>query len=231
MIFGLHLVHQNLIQCLAKHGPKQPKLVVPPAEAIRLCALGYDQLLADWYWLTFVQYVGDTDGRARDGFADADRYLDIIVGLDPHFIKAYWFAAFIVGSEQHNPKRAQHFIDRGIDANVDNWYLPFIAGINQYLNAHDEVAAAKYYRMAAKYPDAPKWVGRQADALEARIPSLFKQINTWANVFNLTEDVMIKEKARLILIDLNRKVLNSPAAAPAKSKARAMLAQLEAPDE
>ena len=117
----------------------------PSAVALKMLSLGFEQLLADFYWLSFIQYVGDSEARAQDRYADAEKYVDIVAGLDPKFLKVYYFSAFIIGSEQHRPDLAAEIIDRGIAANQDNWYLPFIAGINQYLYAHDEVKTAKYY--------------------------------------------------------------------------------------
>ncbi len=127
--------------------------------------MGYDQVLADCYWLSFIQYIGDSEGRSYDRYALAEQYIDLITELDPKLVQAYWFAAFVIGSDANQPQVAARIIDRGIQSNPNNWTLPFIAGINQYLYAHDDVAAAKYYKMAARFPDAPKWLSRQAEIL------------------------------------------------------------------
>ncbi len=199
---------------------------IPSPYAIRLVSLGFDQLLADCYWLAFISYVGDTTGRKNDRYAVADQYLDLITGLDPHFVNAYWFAAFTVGSEQKRPQKAAELIDRGIAANQDNWYLPFIAGINQYLYAKNELTAAKYYRQAARYPDAPPWLSRQADILEARIPSTVKEINTWTNIYSSDADERVREMARQKLIDLWGKIIIARPPKNIRDKAVAALSDL-----
>jgi len=219
--------HKKTAELLKREsGGQQSDNALPSASAVRVLSLGYDQLLADWYWLAFVQYIGDGDARAKDHYAAADKYLDLIVGLDPGFIKAYWFASFIVGSEQQQPERAAKFIDRGIQANPNNWFLPFIAGINQYLYAKNDVAAAKYYKMAAKFPDAPKWLGRQATILEARIPSIIKEINIWDSVYHSDADQLVKEKARTRLITLWSQVYKSATTETIRNKARSALKDL-----
>ncbi len=177
-------------------------VVVPKAETLKLFSLGYDQLVADCWWLAFIQYYGDTKARLKDNYKYAHSYLDLITQLDPKFTQPYWFAAFAVGAEMKRPDLAAQIIDRGQAANQDSWYLPFIAGINQYLFAHNDAEAAKYYRRAAKYPDAPQWLERQAVILEARVPSIIKEANTWTNIYVSTKDSLVKEHARQQLISL-----------------------------
>jgi hypothetical protein len=219
--------HARVNKLLGLHPLSHPENVLPSADALKLCSLGYDLPLADCYWLGFIQYVGDTEERAKDRFAAADKYLDLVVGLDPSFIQAYWFQAFIVGSEQHHPDRAAQFIDKGIHANPNNWSLPFIAGINQYLYAHNDVAAAKYYRMAAKFPEAPPWLGRQAGILEAHIPSIIKEINAWDSIFHSKDQgALIRERARNKLLTLWRRVLNSTSTDAIRKKAESAINEL-----
>jgi tetratricopeptide (TPR) repeat protein len=164
--------------------------------------LGYDRLAADCYWLAFIAYVGDGKARQLDKYRLADRYLDIVTRLDPHFLDAYWFCAFAVGADQGRPDLAQKIIDRGINANPFNWSLPFIAGFNQYLYAGNESMAARYYRMAARFPDAPPWLAEQAALLERGIPRIYKQIGVWEKIYNAEGSPLVKEKARGTLIGL-----------------------------
>jgi hypothetical protein len=217
--------HQRALAVVARTPALTLQCALPTADAIKLCSLGYDQLLADWYWLGFVQYIGDGDARTKDHYVLAESYIDLITGLDPRFVQPYWFAAFIIGSEQHQPQRAAELIEKGLSANPNTWYLPFIAGINQYLYAHNEVAAAKYYRMAAKFPDAPKWLDRQANILEARIPSYIKEINIWDNIYRSSQDPLVKQRAREKLIVLWAHVYKS-STAQIRQKARDNLREL-----
>lgn len=196
----IHFSHGRLVD-FDRSAPKKIEFI-PSVQAVRIVSLGYDQLMADCYWLAFIGYVGDRQERRNDHYELADRYLDLVTGLDPGFVNAYWFAAFIVGGDQGRPARAAELIDRGVQANPDNWYLPFIAGFNQYMFAKDHMAAAKYYDMASKFPDAPQWLGRQAKILRANIPALIKEINVLTNVFESAQDDRLKEMAREKLIRL-----------------------------
>ncbi len=203
---------------------REPILLKP--EVVKLFCLGYEQLAADLYWLKFIQYIGDGNARRTDKYESAYDYLDLVTSLDPRFTQPYWFAAFTVGAEMKRPDLAQKLIERGIQANQNNWYLPFIAGINQYLFAHNEAAAANYYKLAAKFPDAPKWLGRQAEILKAKIPSLVKEVNTWDTIYRTSTDPLVKERAKERLAATWMRVFKVSPSEEIRKKARTALAEL-----
>lgn len=198
---------------------------VPAPATVRLIALGFDQLVADFYWLKFIGYYGDSQARSKDNYALAHQYLELITGLDPYFVQPYWFAAFAVGAEEKRPVLAEKIISRGIEANQNNWYLPYIAGINMYLFAHDDAAAARYYRMAAKFPEAPPWLTRQAEVISAHIPAVIKELQTWDSIYRAEQSSLVKEHARARLIELWTRVYHSTEAPGVKARAQAALSE------
>jgi hypothetical protein len=107
-----------------------------------------------------------------------------------------------VGSDQKRPDLAAKIIEGGINANQNNWYLPWIAGVNQFLFARSESKAAHYYRLAASYPEAPSWLTKQATIFESKMPALYKELRIWWNVYADSKDPLVKESARQRLIDL-----------------------------
>jgi hypothetical protein len=170
--------------------------LIPRPDWLRLISLGFDDLAADLLWLQLVQYAGDSAARAKDNGCLTEDMVESILAADPHFIQAYWFAAFLIGGDQNQPAVADRILRKGIEVNSNNWYLPFIAGLNEYLYAHDEQAAAHYYRMAARFPQAPNWLERQAKILEARIPSEVKNANVWQTVYDSATSAEVKQRAR-----------------------------------
>jgi hypothetical protein len=219
-------LHAGVDSLLKRRQLGEETYFLPSAQAVRLVGLGYDRLLADFYWLEFVNYIGDVRARFRDKSSMADKYLDLVSGLDPHFTQPYWYCAFTVGSEQKRPFRANEIIQRGLRANPGNWYLPYIAGINMYLFAHDEVAAARYYSVASKLPDAPPWLARQAAILAAKIPSTIKEINTWDTIYHTERSPMIRTKAREKLISLWSRVYYSSPKGEIREAAKKALCEL-----
>jgi hypothetical protein len=201
LIVVIQYSHLQLIAKLPKKNTVDETNLPSPFTA-KLSSLGYEQLAADCYWLAFVQYLGDYKQRKVDHYRYCFDYLNLVTSLDPHFIQAYWFAAFAVGADQKRPDLSAKIIERGIAENQDNWYVPWIAGVNQYLYAHNEKLAAKYYRMAAKFPNAPDWLNRQASILESNIPSLVKEMRTWYLILARSNDYRAKDAARNNLIRL-----------------------------
>ncbi len=218
---AIHLSQLGLLSQLERRaaGTAGSAPLIPSPAAVKALSLGYDQLLADIWWLAFIQYFGDYKARLRDHNRFAYAYLDLITQLDPKFIQAYWFTAFSVGSEARRPDQADRIIRRGMRANQDNWYLPFIAGANQYLFAHNDAAAARYYRQAARYPGAPAWLSREADILQARLPTLLKEIKTWDNIYCSTGDKLVKREAARRLVELWTTVYKTVPSPAAKKRA------------
>ncbi len=220
----VQVAHQNLQTELEKtantsnQAADQPDF--PDPHILQRVSLGYDHLLADCWWLAFIQYIGDGSARRKDHNAKAFDYLDIITTLDPNLTEAYSFAAFTIGAEQGKPDIADKLIRRGFKANSCGWYVPFIAGVNQYLYAHNDKAAAQYYRMASKYPHAPDWLSRQATILEREIPAIIKQINTWNNIYQTNDVGPVKDRAKEQLITLWLKVLDESPTPLIKARAK-----------
>lgn len=190
---------------------------------LELLLLSDKRLSSDVYWLAFIQYIGNSEKKQTDVVY---KLLDRTTSLDPQFVQPYYFAAFTLGSELKRPDLAQRLIERGIHANQNDWCLPFIAGINQYLFAHNEGAAANYYRLAAKFPDAPKWLGRQAEILQAKIPSLVKEVNTWDTIYRTSTDLLVKERAKERLAATWMRVFKVSSSEEIRKKARKALAEL-----
>ncbi len=225
---AIHYCQVRLDEYISARQTKTAGGILPNPESLRLVSLGYDQILADVYWLDFIQYFGDTKARLADHYGRCYDYLSLVTALDPHFIQAYWFASFAVGSEQKRPDLASKIISRGLAVNQDNWYLPYIAGVNEFINAKDDKAAAKYYRMAAKFPGSPPWLGRQAQILDTDLPRLFKEIRTWHTVYASNPDGLVRNTARNKLIDLWRYVYRHTSDANSKKEVTRQLGELGA---
>ncbi len=228
LAFVVHYCQVKLDACVAQREIKPTGQILPNPQILHLLALGYDQIVADCFWLSFIQYYGDTEARLADKYDHCYDYLHVITTLDPHFLQAYWFAAFAVGAEQKRPDLAAKIISAGINANQNDWSLPYIAAINQFINAKDDKEAAKYYRLAAKFPGAPNWVSRQAQILDAHLPRLFKEIRTWTTVYESNPNGLVRSTAQTKLINLWRFVYAHTPDANSKKEVIKQLAKLGA---
>jgi hypothetical protein len=199
---------------------------VPAAQSLKSVTLGFDSLLADYYWLKFVSYIGDVHLNKQADRSKTEQFVDLIIALDPHFVSAYWFAAFTLGGDQRNPRKAAEILEFGIQNNPDNWYLPFIAGVNQYLYAGNAAAAASYYKVAAGYPGAPNWLSRQAQILESEMPKLLKDANSWLNIYRTSENGPVHEQSKEYSIGLWVQVYKTAPNDAYRDRAREVLREL-----
>ncbi len=205
LLAGLTLFSKaQLCACMdrQKVGQQAPGNWLPAPCAVRMLSLGFDRLLADLFWLGFVQYSGDQEVIFQGKFPLGYQYTNLITQIDPHFIKPYWFGCFTIGYWQKRPDLADQILQRGIAENPTNWTLPFMAGVNQYLFAHNDRQAAAYYRQAARLPEAPDYLERHATILEADIPARVKEIRTWRSLYLSTSDPNVKASAREKLVQL-----------------------------
>jgi hypothetical protein len=218
---GIQLAHVQLNTSMALNSKADSSaLILPKYDVLKYLCGGNEQLVADCWWLSFIQYYGDVKSRKEDHYKFAFDYLNLITQLDPKFSQPYWFAAFAVGADAKRPDLAKTLIDRGIRANPDSWYVPFIGGINEYLFAGNDKEAAHYYRIAAKHTDAPMWIGRQAKILDMQIPSFIKEIRTWESIYQNANDDIIKAQARQKLLDMYVFVYKMAPSQAAKKEAK-----------
>lgn len=83
-------------------------------EAMRLQLLkqmptfGFDNLIASWTFLNFLQYYGDTPVRQQTGYSLSPNYFDLITQRDPRFVDIYLFCLGVFPINWVNPRRRSH---------------------------------------------------------------------------------------------------------------------------
>ncbi|MBL1175618.1 hypothetical protein [Pantanalinema sp. GBBB05] len=79
-------------------------------------ALGFDNLLADWTFLNFLQYYGDTPVRTQTGYGLSPQYFDLITQRDPRFVDIYLFLSGTLSYQLGKPELAIEYMTRGTNA-------------------------------------------------------------------------------------------------------------------
>lgn len=152
---------------------EEESLYVSGAAAKRM-SLSFNGIIADWYWMRALQYVGRkvvAHGGAAAvqldnlGALDAKLLaplLDATTTLDPQFMSAYEYGAVVIPSIDEAAAIA--LLQKGIAANPSAWRLYNHLG---YINwqRHDYKAASEAYNAGARLSGAPKWM----QALSARM--------------------------------------------------------------
>jgi predicted Zn-dependent protease len=93
--------------------------------------LGFDGLIADWYWMQSLQYIGEKIVKSQDAqsLEKLERlnprllypYLDNATTFDPNFAAVYSYGAVVL--PDINPEQAVKIAQKGIDNNPEQWRL------------------------------------------------------------------------------------------------------------
>ena len=94
-------------------------------------ALGFEGLMADWYWMRSLQYIGGKIDKSESDINIDDMrslnpkllypYLENATDLDPHFIAAYSYGAMVLPAI--DAQKAIELTNRGIANNPSEWRL------------------------------------------------------------------------------------------------------------
>lgn len=122
---------------------------LPSGKALRLVSFSQRLLLADWYWLKTVMYVGEGALAPHRGWEALYPLAEIVTDLDPRFSYAYQVAGSNLSGLAHRYAEADLILEKGMRNLPGRWSLPFVYAVNKFLYEGDYVTAAEYARRAA----------------------------------------------------------------------------------
>lgn len=173
-------------------------------------SLGFSGLLADWYWMRSLQYVGTKVLSApRDVPLDdlsslnlklLAPLLDNATTLDPQFMEPYEYAAVVLPAVDVN--EAIRITQKGIDANPSAWRLYQHLGYI-YWQQHDYKAASKTYGAGAAIPGVPAWMQVMKARMEAEGSSRSTAREIYHRMYDEAGDEKVKEMAQRRLLQLD----------------------------
>ncbi len=177
------------------------------ASMVDRVSLGFNGLVADWYWMRSLQYVGRkimgvSDDLQIDNLTQLDLkllapLLDAATTLDPQFLEPYQYAAVVLPAIDVN--EAIRITRKGIAANPDSWRLYQHLGYI-YWQQKDFKSAGEAYEMGAKIPGVPAWM----KAMKARMASEGGSRDTarqiYRQMYEESADEQVREMARRRLV-------------------------------
>jgi tetratricopeptide (TPR) repeat protein len=92
----------------------EAKAKVQLSIAKTLPTFGFDNLVADWHFIDFVQYFGDNEVRQKAGYGAAMEYFDAILDRDPRFLYAYFYLSSTGSLYAGQPERSVSLMERGL---------------------------------------------------------------------------------------------------------------------
>jgi tetratricopeptide (TPR) repeat protein len=178
------------------------------AERVRLNVLeqapsfGFDNVIADWTFLNFLQYFGDEAMRSRTDYALSPEYFDVILRRDPRFLSAYTFLSTSTAMYAGDPRRAIALTNEGLKhlsptLPPDSHYVWRNKAIDELLFLGDAAAARQSFETAADWAEAsgqPEGqsvasLSRQTATFLANNPdSSYAQFSAWMMVLTNAPD-------------------------------------------
>lgn len=151
----------------AQQVPAAERLYVKGSAAKRM-SLAFGGIIADWYWMRALQYVGRKaiqQERVRiDNLSELDLkllapLLDTAATLDPRFMPVYEYGAVVLPtvSDTDADEEAIALLKKGIAANPDAWRLYHHLGYIHWQRG-DYKSAGEAYRTGAGIAGAPLWM-------------------------------------------------------------------------
>jgi tetratricopeptide (TPR) repeat protein len=155
LALGLVAVSQYVLSTRPpQKDPAGRLLYLPNGRFLRVASLGYPTFLADLIYLWSIQHYGTY--REQDRFLYLEKvYGEVIAGLDPRYVEPYLIGALILVVEKRDVQAGLRLLDQGMEANPDEWILPYEAGFWAYDTASDYDLAARYFKRTMEIPGAP----------------------------------------------------------------------------
>jgi tetratricopeptide (TPR) repeat protein len=177
------------------------RYVVPPLEAVALLATDFENLIADSYWLLFLQMNGENltipDPSRRD-YRHAYPTLALITGLDPQFHDAALFGSWALADGERLDE-ARKLIASGMERHPTDYRYPYQLGVLEFLYGKRYMEAARHFERAAELPGAPPGTLRFAARMYQKDNKEALAIQTWRAIHQGSKDAQSRAIAERAL--------------------------------
>ena len=170
-----------------------------------LPAFGFDNLVANWSMLKFLQYIGDGDARKTTGYSLSHKYLEIIAEKDPRFAQAYLIISPASSVFGGTPQKTVELMDKGLKYLTpdipQSYFVWLYKGVDEVLFLGDLEKARKSYEKAAEWANI---AGDERIAKAARGTAKFlstdpdprqAQVGAWFTVWTNTKEKSVRNLA------------------------------------
>jgi hypothetical protein len=217
----------------------QPKSQIPSIEQIRqeieaettrlnllkqIPTLGFNNLVADWTFLSFLQYFGDTPARQKSDYRLSPKYFEVILKQDPYFLEAYPYLSTSASLYAGVPEQSTALIQQSLSSLKPNvppqsYYAWRQLGIDQLLFLGDPSAARSSFETAAAWARSSSVPGSEVTAQLSEQTATFlaqnpnskrAQIAAWVMVLTSAPDENTQKIAVRRIELLGGKVVRNP---------------------
>jgi tetratricopeptide (TPR) repeat protein len=173
--------------------------------------LGFDGLIADWYWMQSLQYLGNKlmKDPSRDINVDDLRsldprllypYLDNATDLDPQFMTAYQYGAVVLPAI--DPAKAIKLCEKGIANNPNEWHMyQHLGYIYWRLGRYEEAADA--YSAGSKIAGSPTFMPMMVASMKTQGGSRNTARSIYRQMADSSDDSITRENAERRLLQMD----------------------------
>lgn len=185
---------------------------------------GFNNLIANWVFINFLQYFGDDEAREKTGYSLSPEYFKVILDCDPYFLQAYLFLSTSTSLYAGKPEESIALMTKGLKflapkAPPKSYYVWRYKGIDQLLFLGDAQGAKHSFETAANwasiYPDEESQqvaaISRRTANFLAQNPnSKSAQIAAWIMVLNNPIDAQTEKSVIKRIVALGGQVSITP---------------------
>ena len=180
--------------------------------------LGFDNLVADWSYLNFVQYFGDKNARETIGYKLVPEYFETITHIDPRFTQAHLRLSVANSMYAGNAEKTVALMEQvlaSVDPEAESALLWTSKGLDELLFLGNKQAAIDSYQMAARWANlttenaSELTIKDLEEALESTTEIDLKeaQIRAWSSVLIHIRDNQRKSEIIDKINDLKAELL------------------------
>lgn len=173
-------------------------------------SLGFEGLIADWYWIQSLQYVGEKVLKA-EGTVSLDNLkplnprllyplLDNATDLDPHFLVPYSYGAIVLPAIDTG--QAIKITEKGIANNPNEWRMYQQLGYI-YWRLKNYGKAAEIYEKGSKIQDAPPFMQMMSALMKTQGGNRSTARAMYEQMFRDAQDSQTKQFAEMRLSQID----------------------------
>ncbi len=177
------------------------------AESLESAGHDFRGLIADWYWVNSLQYIGKKTLKEGERVNINDLrplnprllypMLDTATTLDPQFMAVYSYGASVLPAIDN--ALAVKLLDKGIAANPNDWKLYHSLGYI-YWQTKNYAKAAELYAEGSTKPNAPDWLKMMSVNMQAQGGSREFAMATYRQMAETAGDEQTRNFAELRLM-------------------------------
>ena len=151
---SIFFVHRKLQKIHPPEKSMEVYMHIPSGEFLKPLTLGFNQLVADYFWIKTIGYFGGHLMSDRN-YPWLYQILDLVTTLDPQFVWPYYFGGITLSVEAQQIEQSNLILEKARHYHPEVWKFPFFLGFNYWYHYNDPVKAAYYIKMAAQLPKSP----------------------------------------------------------------------------